>query len=50
MTEVAYTLSNGTIVKTLAQAKASGLKYTASYKSAEKPTPKVVPAVSKGLV
>ena len=50
MTEVVYTLSNGTTVKTLAQAEASGLKYTASYKAAEKPAPKVVPAVLKGLV
>ena len=50
MTEVAYTLSNGTIVKTFAEAEKSGLKYKITYSPTKASVPKSVPTVRKGLV
>ena len=50
MTNVTYTLSNGTTVKTFAEAEKSGLKYKITYSPTKTSAPKPVPAVRKGLV
>ena len=50
MTEVVYTLSNGTTVETFAEAEKSGLKYKITYSPTKASAPKPVPAVRKGLV